>query len=70
VHQQGLAQGVTIIALVGEQGRGPWRRDRDQRVGSGVVRCLAAGQDKAERASLIVTSGPKNPWDFARKAAA
>lgn len=64
--QQALAEAVTIIALVRQQrlGCGDW--DGHQRLGGDVVGGFAAGQDEAERASLIVRAGV----DLARKAAA
>lgn len=49
-----------------EQCPGLGDRDFHQRFGGGVIRCFAAGQEKAERASLIVRAGV----DLARKAAA
>jgi hypothetical protein len=64
--QQAFPEAITIIALVREQRLGCGDGDRHQRFGSGVIRSLAAGQDEADRQSLIVAAGV----DFARKAAA
>ena len=66
LHQQVFANGVTIIALVGEQDLGLGNGDRHQGIDGAIVGCLASGQDKAERASSIVAAGV----DLARKAAA
>ncbi|WP_249198368.1 hypothetical protein, partial [Gluconobacter cerinus] len=60
------AETVTVIAPVGQHGFGARDRQRHQGVCGFVIRDLASGKDKAERASLSVTSG----MDFARKAAA
>lgn len=65
LHQQILAHGITIMALIGEQSLRLDDRDRHQGIDSVIVRCFTAGQDKAQRASLIVTAGV----DLARKAA-
>ena len=64
--QQAFPEAITIIALVREQRLGCGDGDRHQRFGSGVIGSLAAGQDEADRQSLIVAAGV----DFARKAAA
>lgn len=64
--QQAFPEAVTVIALVCQQPLGRGDGDRHQWLGGGVVGCLAAAQDEAERQSLIVTTGV----DLARKAAA
>lgn len=66
VHEQVFAEPVAVVALVGEQRFrfGQWQRHKA--IDGSVVRCLAAGQDKPDRQSLIVTAGV----DLARKAAA
>jgi hypothetical protein len=51
---------------VGQQCCGLGQRQRHEVVSGRIIRCLAAGQDEADRQSLIVTAGV----DFARKAAA
>ena len=64
--QQVLADGVTVVSLVGEQGLGLGHGHVEQRGHGPVIRHLTACQDEAERASLTVTAGV----DLARKAAA
>ena len=64
--EQAVAEAISILALVREQRRGCGDGDRHQRFGGRVIRGLAAGQDEADRQSLIVAAGV----DFARKAAA
>ena len=66
MDQQFLAQEITVIAFVGKEQ--PRFADRySQQIRNGVViRCFAARQDEAERASLTVCAGV----DFCRKAAA
>lgn len=64
--QQAFPEAVAIITLVRQQRLGRSDGDLHQRLGSGVIRGLAAGQDEAERQSLIVAAGV----DLARKAAA
>nr|WP_228125394.1 MULTISPECIES: hypothetical protein [Gluconobacter] len=54
------------MAPISQHGFEVWNRQLHQSIYGFVVRNLTAGQDKAERASLIVTSD----MDFARKAAA
>lgn len=66
LDQQAFAEAITVIAFIGEQRLGLGDRDFHQRFGGGVIRCFAAGQEKAQRASLIVRAGV----DLARKAAA
>jgi hypothetical protein len=66
VHEQVLTKPVTIIAFVGQQGRGLWHWQRHQIVGRTVIGGFAARQDEAERQALIVAAGV----DLARKAAA
>lgn len=52
-QEQVLAEpGAT--SLVGEQALRGWQGPRHQIIGSGIVRGLPAGQDEADRASLIV----------------
>lgn len=65
-HQQVFPEAVAIIAFVGQQALWFLQRQRHEVVGQGVVGRFAAGQEEAERASLIVCSGV----DLARKAAA
>lgn len=65
-HEQVFTEAVAVIALVGEQCLGPGQRQRHQVIGGRIIRCLAAGQDEADREALIVTAGV----DFASKAAA
>jgi hypothetical protein len=64
--QQALAEAVAVITFVCQQRLGRGGRDLHERPGCGVIGGLAAGQDEAERQSLIVAAGV----DFARKAAA
>ena len=64
--QQLFADGVAIIALVGELGVRLGHGHVEQRWHGTVIRDLAPGQDEAKRASLTVTAGV----DLARKAAA
>jgi hypothetical protein len=66
VHQQIFADTIAVIALVGQQrfGFGDW--DRHQGIDSAIVGRFTAGQDEAERTSLIVTASV----ELARKAAA
>jgi hypothetical protein len=64
--QQTFPEAAAIISLVCQQPLGCGDRDLHQRFSSGVIGGLTAGQDEAERQSLIVASGV----DFARKAAA
>ncbi|GBR04440.1 hypothetical protein AA0323_0710 [Asaia siamensis NRIC 0323] len=66
MHEQIVAKAVTVIAPIGQHSSGVRDRQLHQGVCGFVVRDLAPGKDKAERASLIVTSG----MDFASKAAA
>jgi hypothetical protein len=54
LDQQAFPEAIAVIALVGEQRRGFDHRDFHQWFGGGVIRCLATGQEEAERASLIV----------------
>ena len=65
-HEQVFAEPVAIISLVGQQGLGFGQRQGHQVIGGRIIRCLAAGQDEADRQSLIVAAGV----DFAPKAAA
>lgn len=65
-HQQVLPDRIAVIAFVGQQRVGLVDRQRHEVLDSAVIRRFAAGQDEAERASLIVAAG----MDFARKAAA
>lgn len=57
-HQQVLPDRIAVLAFVGQQ--------RHEVLNSAVILRFAAGQDEADRASLIVAAG----MDFARKAAA
>ncbi len=65
-HYLYLADSIAVIAFVGQQRLGLGDGDRHEGIDSTVVRRLTAGQDEADRASLIVTAGV----DLARKAAA
>lgn len=65
-HQQIFANSIAVISFVGEQSLGLGGRDRHQGINGSIVGGFSAGQDEAERASLIVTAGV----DLARKAAA
>jgi len=65
-HEQVLAEPVAIVTFVREQRFGLWQWQGHEVIGSSVIRCLAAGQDEADKQSLIVATGV----DFARKAAA
>ena len=64
-----VGRDFTVVAFVGEQPLGLCDGDRHQRIGSGVIRRFAPGQDEAKREVAIVASGPTTLWDFARKAA-
>jgi hypothetical protein len=66
VDQKFFTQEIAIVAFVGKEQ--PWFADRyrQQTRHGAVVRCFAAGQNEAERASLTVCAGV----DFRRKAAA
>lgn len=57
MHQQVLAKGVAVVSLVGEECFGPGNWHGHQRIDGAAVRGLAAGEDEAERTSLIVPSG-------------
>ena len=66
MDQKVLAETVAVITPISQPGPGVWSRKFQQGIYGFIVRDLPAGEDKAKRASLIVTSG----MDFARKAAA
>ena len=66
LHQQLLANGITIISFVGQQRLRLGDGYRHQGIDRAIVRCFAARQDEAKRTSLIVAAGV----DLARKAAA
>jgi len=66
VDQQILPEAVIIMASISQHGFGVWNRKHHQGICGFVIRDLTSAKDKAERASLIVTSD----MDFARKAAA
>lgn len=65
-HQQVLPDRIAVLAFVGQQRVGLVDRQRHEVLNSAVILRFAAGQDEADRASLIVAAG----MDFARKAAA
>ena len=65
-QQEGLSEVVAVVAFVGQEETGLGHWQGQQRQGALVVGSLAAGQEEAERASLIVCAGV----DLARKAAA
>jgi len=66
VHQKVRSDPVAIISFVRQQGVGLGNGQCHEIVDRAIIGRLAAGQDEAERASLIVATGV----DLARKAAA
>ena len=64
--QQALPEAITIVAFVCQQRPGRGDGNLHERLGCGVIGGPPAGQDEAERQSLIVAAGV----DFTRKAAA
>ncbi len=64
MDQSVLAEAVTVIAPISQHGPGVWSRKCHQGIYGFIVRDLPAGEDKAKRTPLIITSGV----DFARKA--
>jgi len=63
--QQVRPHRVAVISLICQQYLGLGDGQCHQVIDRPVIGCLAAGQDEAERASLIVAAG----MDLARKAA-
>ena len=65
-QQHAFAKAIPTIALVCEQRLGRGDHDGYQVIGGCIIRRFTAGQDEADRQSLIVAAGV----DFACKAAA